>query len=411
MAAHLQGLGASVLDFTGFAQKFGPVLSYLRLAPRPEALNQVRIDLGAADALIGCDLVVSTSPKASTTYRRGTRAVVNTAAMPTGDLVRHRDADLAVPRRLRTLRSVLGEGNLAAVDANELAERHLGDAIYANMIMLGMAWQAGLLPLSHAALMRAIELNGVEADRNRLAFALGRLASADPAALQPAAPAAENLDELIARRADFLAEYQDARWAGRYRAVVDRIRAADPSGDLAEAVARSLFKLMSYKDEYEVARLHTEAGFEAKLRESFEGDFRITHHLAPDFLPSGKDARGRSRKRRFGPWVRRPLSVLAKLRRLRGTPLDPFGYAADRRRERALIAWYEEVVEDLLRLLPRHGTAPLIGIAAAPLDIRGFGPVKAAAAEEVQSRVAARLAELRHQPQRPLEPAASARAA
>ncbi len=398
MAAHLQGLGASVLDFTGFAQKFGPVLSFLRLAPRPEALNQVRIDLGAADALIGCDLVVSTSPRASTTYRSGTRAVVNTAEMPTGDVVRRRDADLATARRLRTLKSVLGEANVAAVDANALAERHLGDAIYANMIMLGMAWQAGLLPLSHAALIRAIELNGVEAERNRLAFALGRLAFAAPETLTPKPLAPESLDEIIARRATFLTDYQDAAWAERYRAAVARIRAADVEGRVTDAVARSLFKLMSYKDEYEVARLHTETGFEAKLREGFEGDFRITHHLAPDFLPSAKDWRGRPRKRAFGPWVRTPMRLLARLKRLRGTPLDLFGYAAERRRERALIAWYEAILEELPRLLPHCGPDALLPIASAPLEIRGFGPVKAQAAEAVQARVAAQLAELRRRP-------------
>jgi indolepyruvate ferredoxin oxidoreductase len=326
--------------------------------------------------------------------------------------VRRRDADLATARRLRTLKSVLGEANVAAVDANALAERHLGDAIYANMIMLGMAWQAGLLPLSHAALIRAIELNGVEAERNRLAFALGRLASAAPETLapKPAVPVAESLDDLIARRAAFLAEYQDVAWAERYRAAVARIRTADPEGRVTDAVARSLFKLMSYKDEYEVARLHVETGFEAKLREAFEGEFRITHHLAPDFLPSAKDWRGRPRKRAFGPWVRTPMRLLARLKRLRGTPLDPFGYAAERRRERAMIAWYEAILEELPRLLPQCGADALLPIATAPLDIRGFGPVKAQAAEEVRARVAEQLAELRRRrapDQRP-EPAKAA---
>jgi indolepyruvate ferredoxin oxidoreductase len=392
MAAHLEGRGASVLDFTGFAQKFGPVLSYLRLAPTPAALNQVRIDADAADALIGCDLVVSTSPRASGTYRRGTRAVVNTAEMPTGDVVRHRDADLAMARRLKTLCGVLGETQVAAVDANALAERHCGDAIYANMVMLGMAWQQGLLPLSEAALMQAIALNGVEVPRNRLAFALGRLAAAGEMTETPPAP--ESLDALIDRRAEFLAQYQDAAWAARYRAAVDRMRAAETEAGagtlpLTEAVARALFKLMSAKDEYEVARLHTETGFEAGLRAQFEGEFRINYHLAPGFLGGAPDARGRPRKRRFGPWIRHPMRLLARMRVLRGTPFDLFGLGAERRLERRLLAWYEEVLEEALRLLPQVGSAPLLPIVSAPLDIRGYGPVKAQAAAAVESRVAA----------------------
>src|SRR5215218_5725527 len=180
MAAHLERNGVSVLDFTGFAQKFGPVLSYIRLAATPEALHQVRIDQGAADALIGCDLVVSSSPKASGTYRRGTRAAVNTAEMPTGDVVRLRDADLASHVRLRSIERVLGAGNVATIDANAAAEALLGDTVYANVMMLGFAWQQGLVPVSLEALERAIALNGVSVERNRQALAWGRLASADP---------------------------------------------------------------------------------------------------------------------------------------------------------------------------------------------------------------------------------------
>jgi indolepyruvate ferredoxin oxidoreductase len=234
MAAHLQGFGASVLDFTGFAQKFGPVLSFLRLAPRPEALNQVRIDLGAADALIGCDLVVSTSPRASTTYRHGTRAVVNTAEMPTGDVVRRRDADLATARRLRTLNGRAGRGQCRGgrcecAGRAAPGRRDLRQHDHARHGVAGRP--AAALPRRADAGDRAERRGG---GANRLAFALGRLAFAAPETLAPnQAPAAESLEEVIARRAAFLTEYQDAAWAERYRAAIARIRAADPEGRVA----------------------------------------------------------------------------------------------------------------------------------------------------------------------------------
>ena len=222
MAAHLEGKGTSVLDFTGLAHKFGPVLSYLRLATRPEELFQVRIDDGSADALIGCDVVVSTSPKASATYRAGMGAVVNTAEMPTGDIVQLRDADLNVAGRLKQLVRVIGAADMLAVDANALAEQWCGDAVFANVIMLGAAWQRGLVPVSLAALMRAIALNKVAVETNKAAFAIGRIACAHPAALNQdhgSASAPESLDRVIARREEFLRQYQNVNWAKRYRDV------------------------------------------------------------------------------------------------------------------------------------------------------------------------------------------------
>ncbi|MBV9811384.1 MAG: 2-oxoacid:acceptor oxidoreductase family protein, partial [Acetobacteraceae bacterium] len=395
MAAHLEGRGASVLDFTGFAQKFGPVLSYLRLAADPAAIHQVRVDVGAADALIACDLVVATSPKASTVLRAGTRTVVNTAEMPTGDIVRHRDADLAIARRLQALGSVVGSTDLRATDANGLAEKLCGDTVFANVIMLGMAWQAGLVPVSHEALLRAIALNNVEVAKNTAAFAIGRLAAQAPASLPMPEPAqAESLDAIIERRRGFLAEYQDEAWSARYLAVVERVRAAERGrgdGRLTAAVARSLFKLMSYKDEYEVARLHMRTGFLDTLRADFAGNFRVHYHLAPPLLPLGKDARGRPRKVRLGQWVQVPFAALARLKRLRGTPFDPFGYTEERRMERGLIAWYEDVIARLLQVLPSGDSAKLAEIASAPLEIRGFGPVKRRAAETTKARVSASL--------------------
>jgi len=399
MAAHLERRGVSVLDFTGFAQKFGPVLSYIRLTASPEALHQVRIDQGAADALIGCDLVVSSSPKASGTYCRGTRAAINTAEMPTGDVVRFRDADLASHARLRAIGRVIGEGNLDTINANALAERLLGDSVYANIIMLGFAWQRGLVPVSLQALLRAIELNGVTVERNKQAFAWGRIAAADPGLLPSTddAPKAETLDHLIARRAEFLTAYQNAAYATRYRAFVARVRNAEAnvnSEALTETVARALFKLMAYKDEYEVARLHMQSGFMDELKNEFEDGFRIQYHLAPPFLPSRRDARGRPRKRAFGQWIQMPLAMLARLKALRGTLFDPFGYTPERRAERELIGWYEALIE---RMLGRLDTAPLtdlVAIAAAPMEIRGYGPVKDAAIGKVKSEIERLLAEL-----------------
>jgi indolepyruvate ferredoxin oxidoreductase len=357
MAAHLEGKGASVLDFTGFAQKFGPVISYVRFGANPAAINQVRVDDGAADALIGGDVVVSSSPKASNTYRPGMRAVLNTAEMPTGDIVLNRDARLRTDARVEAIIKVTGKENLRLTNANRLAEELMGDAIYANMIMLGMAWQEGLVPVGLAAMLRAIELNGVAIERNKTAFAVGRLASADPAMLNVAEEKTktEDLDAIVVRRAEFLAGYQNVRWAKHFRDLVERVRAAEASvggGDaLAKAVAKSLFKLMSYKDEYEVARLHMQTGFIRKLREEFEGDFTVHYHMAPPFLPLGLDHRGRPRKIELGQWMQAPMRLLERLKFLRGGAFDPFGYSAERKMERELISWYEALIETMLEKL------------------------------------------------------------
>ncbi|UUP18397.1 indolepyruvate ferredoxin oxidoreductase family protein [Nitratireductor thuwali] len=396
MAAHLEGKGSSVLDFTGFAQKFGPVLSYVRVGASPEAINQVRIDRTSADALIGCDIVVSSSPKASAAYRRGMRAAVNLAEMPTGDIVLRRDASLAIDERLTAIEGVTGRDGLSAIDANRLSEKLMGDTVFANVMMLGFAWQMGLVPVSLNALSQAIELNGVAVEANHRAFLLGRIALARSEALrqiiEPKPAQKQTLDQIIARREAFLTDYQDAAYGQRYRQLVDRVRAADTgSKAVGEAVARALFKLMAYKDEYEVARLHVETGFQERLAEVFDGDFRVVHHLAPPFLASGRDARGRPLKRAFGPWVRLPFRLLARMRRLRGTTFDPFGYSAERRMERALVGWYQEVVEKALTRLRADNGAEVAELLALPMAIRGYGPVKDAAVKRVKAEVERRL--------------------
>jgi indolepyruvate ferredoxin oxidoreductase len=397
MAAHLEGHGASVLDFTGFAQKFGPVLSFVRLSAVPETIHQVRIDHGAADALIGCDIVVSSSSKASTTFGPDMRAVLNMAEMPTGDVVRNRDAALATEERKRSIERVIGADNILSFDANRAAILLLGDTVFANMIMLGAAWQQGLVPISYDALMRAIALNAVAVEENKLAFACGRLIATDQSFAQAFGDQqkpTETLDDMIARRVAFLTDYQDARYAARYLSGVNEVRAAEraaqPNSEaLSAAVATSLFRLMAYKDEYEVARLHRNTAFRNQLRREFEGDFTVRYHLAPPFLPTARDARGRPLKRQFGAWIEPLLGSLAWLRFLRGTPFDVFGYTQERRTERALIRWYEGLIDNLLPQLGARPLASLIAIASLPDEIRGYGPVKDAAIAATKSKALA----------------------
>ncbi len=402
MAAHLEGKGSSVLDFTGFAQKFGTVLSYIRIADSPANINQVRIEESSANALIGCDLVVSSSPKASSTYRLGlTRALVNTAEMSTGDFVRHRDANLHASERIAAIGRAVGEGNLATVDANKVAESLLGNTIYANVLLLGCAWQQGLVPVSLAAMKRAIELNDVEIEKNQRAFSWGRIAAVDPDRIAQLvngndAPTSDaTLDDIIQRRADFLIGYQNDALAGRYRALVKRVLDAEThvggDGEFAEAVARSYFKLLSYKDEYEVARLHADSGFLESVRRDYGDKAKLTFHLAPPLLSARKDSRGRPGKREFGAWMIPLFKILSRMRGLRGTPLDVFGMTRDRRLERELITEFEELIDKLLSNLKRGNIDQASDVAALFMDIRGYGPVKEQAVEDVRARISMRL--------------------
>ncbi|WP_071674780.1 indolepyruvate ferredoxin oxidoreductase family protein [Nioella nitratireducens] len=389
MAAHLEGKGASVLDFTGFAQKFGTVLGYVRIGASPEAIHQVRIEQGAADAVIGCDAVVCSSPKASHHYRNGTRMVLNRAEMPTGDLVLHRDAHLRIDEREALIRATVGD-RVVAFDANRAAEKLMGDSVFANILLLGAAFQNGLVPVSEVALKQAILLNGVAVDKNAMAFDLGRIMAAQPEVLVPhlddSPPADETLDEVIATRAAFLADYQNAAYAKRFTDRIARFRTALPKAEdvVVRTATKSLFKLMAYKDEYEVARLFTETGFEAELAETFEGDYSVTYHLAPPILSLRRDARGRPVKRAFGPWMTIGFRLFARMKGLRGTALDPFGYSADRQLDRALLAWFERVLTHV-----EQGPDPdmVLDLLAAPMEIRGYGPVREDAVQEVMANM------------------------
>ncbi|MFN3686225.1 indolepyruvate ferredoxin oxidoreductase family protein [Salinarimonas sp.] len=389
MAAHLEGRGASVLDFMGFAQKGGQVLSFVRLAETPAALNQVRIDVGRANAVIACDLVVAASEQSLGTMAPGrTRIVANTREIPTGAMLRDPSAKIDTGALARLVEKRVGEGALAAFDAQAYAERLIGDAQQTNILLLGFAWQKGLVPVSAAALERAIELNGVAIEANKLAFAWGRIAAADAAFVAPhleepgREPIAKDLDTIVARRVAFLTDYQDAAYAARYAQIVARVREAEAravpgASALAEAVAKNLFKLMAYKDEYEVARLYTDGAFLRRIAREFEGEVRLSFHLAPPFLARPRPGESEPRKMTFGPWMLGAFRMLAKLKRLRGTALDPFGYAHERRTERALIGEYEALLEEILSRLDRDRHAAAVALASIPDKIRGFGPVKA----------------------------------
>ncbi|CUH88951.1 2-oxoacid ferredoxin oxidoreductase [Phaeobacter sp. CECT 5382] len=389
MAAHLEGKGSSVLDFTGFAQKFGTVLSYIRLSTSPESLNQVRIDQAAADAVIGCDVVVSSAPKASAHYRAGTRIVLNRAEMPTGDLVLRRDADLMAGLREREIAAAVGPENLSGFNANEAAEALLGDAVLANVMMLGFAWQQGLVPVSGAALDQAIELNGVAIEKNRLAFTIGRAMAVDPDLVSQfyneEAVAEETLEQIIDRRAVFLTGYQDPAYAARYSETLAKFTSLlplDAKEELTQAAAKSLFKLMAYKDEFEVARLMTGEGFKDQIAEEFEGNYSVNYHMAPPLLSRKKDARGRPVKKAFGPWLRPALSLLTRGKRLRGTPLNLFGYHEEARLHRSLLAWYEAALRTVANSYNGEKHRACLDILTAPMEIRGYGPVRQDAAHK-----------------------------
>ena len=391
MAAHLEAKGVSVLDMSGLAQKYGAVMSHVRVAARPEDLHAARLDTGGADLVIGCDLVVTASTEAIAKMAPSrTRAVVNASVTPTAEFVKNPDWQLPGSDLQRDIIEACGSGNAAFVPATELASGLMGDAIATNMFMLGYAYQKGWIPVSGASLERAIELNGVAVEFNKKSFLWGRHAALDPERVQRiATPAAvipieqhlsRNLDELIERRVKLLTEYQDERYGERYLSFVEKVRRMEKeraSGTrLTEAVARYYAKLLAYKDEYEVARLHADGQFERKIEAMFEGDYRVVYHLSPPLLARRDPLTGEPSKMRFGPWVGFLFKILSSLRGLRGTPLDIFGYTAERRTERALIREYEQTVEQLLAELSPQNHALAVQIASLPEEIRGYGHIK-----------------------------------
>ena len=390
MAAHLEGKGVTVLDMSGLAQKYGAVMSHVQLAATPEQMHATRLDTGGASLVLGCDLVVTASTEAIAKMApTRTRAMVNASVTPTAEFVKNPNWQLPGSDLQSDIREAAREAHFVA--ATELAVGLMGDSIATNMFMLGYAYQQGWLPLSGAALERAIELNGVAVEFNRKSFLWGRRAAVDlekvkriatPASVIPIGQhLSRDLNELIERRTKFLADYQDERYAARYRALVDRVLQVEKSkvnaSKLAEAVARYYAKLLAYKDEYEVARLYTDGDFRRKIEGMFEGDYRMVFHLAPPLLARKDPLTGEPRKMRFGPWTMGLFQLLSKLRFLRGTAFDVFGYSEERRTERELIREYEETVERLLAGLTPQNHALALQIASIPEDIRGFGPIKA----------------------------------
>ncbi|WP_100959231.1 indolepyruvate ferredoxin oxidoreductase family protein [Bosea sp. FBZP-16] len=411
MAAHLEGKGCGMIDMAGLAQKGGAVFSHVRLAPTPDEIHAIRVAAGQADLVLGCDLTVTGSKKVLGAIRQGrSTVVVNTAESMPGDFTRNADFSLPTERLKRAIISASGRDNTHLVDATAGAVSFLGNAIAANMFMLGYAWQHGGVPLSRASLLRAIELNGEAVAMNKQAFELGRRAAHDPAALLAALAEAkaptdarqlsQSLDEIVARRVDFLTGYQNTAYAARYRDLVEKVRAKEAGvlpgqSALAESVARYLFKLMAYKDEYEVARLYSDGAFRKQLAATFEQDsasgepLRLEFHLAPPLLAKRDPNTGLPRKMSFGPWMLGAFGLLAKLKGLRGSAFDVFGYTQERKTERRLIADYEALVAEILGKLSPQNHALCVALAAIPEKIRGFGHVKerhlaAAKAEEAE---------------------------
>jgi len=425
MAAHLEGKGCSVLDMAGLAQKGGAVHSHVILARTPGHLLNTRVAMGEADLVLAGDLVVASSREAVARMRpERTRLLLNSDVAPTAAFISNPDWRLPSDSLQRDIDTACMPGQVDTVDAAELAVGLLGDAIYANPLMMGYAYQKGWIPLERESLLRAIELNGQQVENNKAAFAWGRRAAQDLPAVQqliaPAGTAAEDaaatgaeiielrrgaphaggdaqptrrlpadLTALVGRRERFLADYQNKAYARRYADFVEHVATAELSATgttrLAQAVARNYFKLMAYKDEYEVARLYSDGVFLRRIAEQFEGDWKLKFHLAPPGL-SRHDADGHLVKRAYGPWMMKAFGVLGKMRFLRGTPFDPFGYTKERRTERALVKEYRETIAALLPGLGRGNLETAVALANLPEEIRGYGHIKEAAIDKAQAK-------------------------
>lgn len=401
-AAHIEGKGVTVLDMAGLAQKGGAVLSHVQLANRPEDLHATRVALGEADLVIGCDALVSASPEVLSRLRPDHgRAVVNSSAAPTAAFLSQPSWRFPGAQAQAALTQSTG-CNCDFLEAGPLAEALLGDSIYANPLLLGYAWQKGGLPLSLDSLRRAIHINGVSVDKNLAAFELGRQAAhrgvdaLRPAAAERVVAMPESLDALVKRLAAHVRDYQDEAYARRFLTAVESVRVreaalGDKRQDVTRAVARNLAKLMTYKDEYEVARLHADPAFKDRLRAQFEGepgrDYTLRYYLAPPIL-ARRDARGRLQKRAYGAWMESAFRLLAPLKRVRGTWLDVFGRTAERRMERQLAADYLALADEFARTLDAGNRDVALELANVPDAIRGYGHVKEKSVEQARVRQA-----------------------
>ena len=419
MAAHLESKGCSVLDMTGLAQKNGAVVSHVRIADTPDQLYATRIAAGEATLVLACDIVTAVGYEALAKMQKGvTKALVNTALVMPAQFTR--EPDLKFPRGSmeQEIKDAVAPGDAEFLDASRLATGLMGDSIATNLFMVGYAYQRGLIPLSEAAILKAIELNGTAIESNTASFQWGRLAAIDPAKVAAAAiPAAqpdsqrlsESVDEMIERRQKFLTDYQDAAYTQRYTDLVAKVRAAEGRTmpgitELTEAVARYYFKLLAIKDEYEVARLYTDTDFTQRVAAQFEGDYTLKFHLAPPVFNKPDPLTGVPKKSTYGPWMLKAFRVLARMRKLRGTALDIFGRTAERKMERALIGEYETIVAEILEKLSPENHATAVELASVPEHIRGYGHVKEAHVKAAKTREAALLAAFRS-PQPKAKPA------
>jgi indolepyruvate ferredoxin oxidoreductase len=396
MAAHLEGKAVVTQDSAGLAQKGGSTWSHIQVAGSADAIAATKIDIAKADLILACDGIVAAGTTTLAMMQTGrTRIALNEHHTPTAEFISQPDWQFPAQACQSSLARAAGADHVAGFDAQAMSVALLGDAIYANPMLLGFAWQKGWVPLLRETILQAMALNGVQVERNQQAFAWGQQLAHVPEAVRalltgPSAPtqpsvqsiqftAPETLASLINRRVAFLTDYQNAAYAARYQSLVQRVAAAEQQATgtqrLAQAVARYFFKLMAYKDEYEVARLHTRPEFIAELKNQFEGDFRIVHHLAPPLF-SRRNDKGELVKSRYGPWVRFAMRLLTPLKILRGSRLDVFGYSEERRTERALISRYEATVLKALPQLRADTLESFVQWARIPEKIRGYGHVK-----------------------------------
>ncbi|MBC7469789.1 MAG: indolepyruvate ferredoxin oxidoreductase family protein, partial [Ramlibacter sp.] len=387
MAGHIEGKGIVTQDAAGLAQKGGATWSHVLIGERAEDIRTTRVSMAGADLIIGCDPIVTAGKETVLRMRPGrTHVALNSHSTPTAAFVKNANWTNPADACAAEIVHAVGPQGVSAFDADAASTRLLGDSIYTNPMMLGYAWQKGWIPLGRESMLRAIELNAVAVDNNKAAFEWGRRAAHDWASVEKLlAPVQviefkkrETPDNIVSRRIEFLTAYQNAAYADSYKAFVDKVRTAEaPLGKtlLTESVARYLFKLMAYKDEYEVARLHADTGFQQRVASMFEGDFKVNFHLAPPAIASRND-RGELQKMKFGPWMLTAFRLLARLKSLRGTALDPFGRSGERRTERALIGQYRASIDRLLASLDTGNHALAVEIARIPEQIKGFGHVK-----------------------------------
>lgn len=402
MAAHLEGKGVTVLDFTGLAQKNGAVLSHIQIAESPEDLHAVRIANSGADLMIACDMVVAASREAlSRVSKGGTRAIVNSHLAPTAAFTLNPDLKYGPTATQDAIRMAAGDNQTNFIDATRIATALMGDSIATNLFMLGYAFQQGQLPISLDSLMRAIELNGVAIDMNKRTFNWGRLAAVDASAVEDAAKPSiaeedtkkfsETLDEIIDDRMARLTEYQNAAYAQRYQELVRKVEREEKARSggftgLAETVARNYYKLLAYKDEWEVARLYSAPEFQRKIRQQFEGSYKLKLNLAPPLITQTDPVTGMPEKREFGPWVFTLLRIMSKYRHLRGGFWDIFGRTAERKMERRLISEYEDVITQITDKLNSSNHFAAMELAGLPEQMRGFGHVKEENVKQAKAR-------------------------